>query len=43
MDDKELRIVIDANGNIHREIIDQSPPEKRKPKLLKRIVSVLPI
>ena len=43
MENKEVRITIDLNGNIHREVINQSQPEVRKPRLLKRIVSTLNI
>jgi len=43
MDQKEVRITIDPNGNIHREVIDQTQPDVRKPRLLKRIVSTLTI
>ena len=39
MDNKEVRIKIDPNGNVHREIIDRAQPEVRKSKFLKRIVS----
>jgi hypothetical protein len=43
MDKKDLKITIDANGNIRREIVDQTQPEERKPKFLKRLVATLPI
>jgi hypothetical protein len=43
MENKEVRITIDLNGNIHREVIDRSQPEVRKPRLFKRIVSALNI
>jgi hypothetical protein len=43
MENKDVRITIDPNGNIHREVVDQTQPEIRKPRLLKRIVSSLTI
>ncbi len=43
MEKVEVRITIDPSGNIHREVIDQTQPEVRKPRLLKRIVSTLTI
>jgi len=41
MEKKEVKITIDPNGNIHREVIDQTQPEIRRPRFLKRIVSNL--
>ena len=41
MDKKEIKITIDPNGNIQRKVIDESQPEFKKPKLIKRIVSTL--
>lgn len=43
MENKEVKITIDPNGNIHREVIDQSQPEVRKPRFIKRLVSNLNI
>ncbi len=43
MEKQEVKITIDPNGNIHREFIDHTQPEVRKPRLLKRIVSTLTI
>jgi hypothetical protein len=43
MEKKELKITIDANGNIRREVVDQTQPEERKPRFLKKLVSTLPI
>jgi hypothetical protein len=43
MEDKEIKIKIDPNGNIHREVVDQSETKDRKPKLFQRLVSSLPI
>lgn len=43
MDNKEIRIKIDPNGNVQREIVDRTEPEERKPKLLKRLVTTLSI
>lgn len=43
MDNKEVRIKIDPNGNVHREIVDRTEPEERKPKFLKRLVTSLPM
>ena len=41
MEKKEVKITIDANGNIHREVIDQTQPEVRRPRLLRRMISTL--
>lgn len=41
MENKEIKIKIDRNGNVQREVIDNSQSEIKKPKLLKRIVSTL--
>ncbi len=41
MDNKEIKITIDPNGNIQRKVIDKSQSEVKKPKLIKRIVSAL--
>jgi hypothetical protein len=41
MDKKDVRITIDPNGNIHREVIDQTQPQIRKPRLLKRLFASL--
>ena len=41
MEKKDVRITIDLNGNIHREVIDQTQPEVRKPKFLKRVFPTL--
>ena len=41
MDNKEVKIAIDPNGNIQREVIDKPLAEDKKPKLIKRIVSTL--
>jgi len=41
MEKQEVKITIDPNGNIHREVIDQTQPEVRRPRLLKRLVSTL--
>jgi hypothetical protein len=43
MEKKDLKITIDANGNIRREVVDQIQPEERKPRFLKKLVSTLPI
>ncbi len=37
----EIKITIDPNGNIHREVVDRPKPETRKPKFLKRLTSSL--
>jgi hypothetical protein len=37
MENKEVKITIDPNGNIHREVIDQSQPKVRKPRFIKRL------
>ena len=42
MEDKVVKITIDANGNVHREIVDRTEPIEKKPKLLKRLVPTLP-
>ena len=41
MENKEVKIAIDPNGNIRREVIDKPLSEGKKPKLIKRIVSTL--
>ncbi len=41
MENKEVRITVDMNGNVHREIIDPPKPDARKPRLLKRIAAVI--
>ncbi len=43
MEKKDLKITIDANGNIRREVVDQTQPEERKPRFLKKLVSALPL
>mgnify|MGYP000855863274 FL=1 len=43
MEKKDLKITIDANGNIRREVVDQTQPEERKPRFLKKLVSTLPL
>jgi hypothetical protein len=43
MEKKELKISIDANGNIRREVVVQTQPEERKPRFLKKLVSTRPI
>ena len=43
MEMKDVRITIDPNGNIHREVVDQTQPEVRKPRFLKRLVASLTI
>jgi hypothetical protein len=37
----EIKITIDPNGNIRREVVDRPQPETRKPKFLKRLTSSL--
>ena len=41
MENKEIKIKIDPNGNIQRKIIDKPPSEVKKSKLIKRIISTL--
>jgi hypothetical protein len=41
MENKEIKITIDPNGNIQRKVIDKPLSEVQKPKLIKRIVSTL--
>jgi len=41
MGEKEVKITIDPNGNIHREVVDRPQPEARKSRLFKRITSTL--
>ena len=43
MEDQEIRITIDPNGNIRREVIDRPRAEAKKPRFLKRIISTLTI
>ena len=43
MEDKEIRIKIDPNGNIQREVVDRSPPEEKKTRFLRKIISVFPM
>lgn len=42
MENRELKISIDANGNIHREVVERSQADERKqrPSLLKRLLPV---
>ncbi len=37
----EIKITIDPNGNIHREVVDRPKPETKRPKFLKRLRSNL--
>jgi hypothetical protein len=37
MENKEVKITIDQNGNIYREDIDQSQSKVRKPRFIKRL------
>lgn len=41
MESKEIRITIDPQGNIRREIIEHQKPEPRKPRFLKKLASAL--
>lgn len=41
MDNKEVKIKIDPNGNVHREIVDREESKERKPRLLKKLVTTL--
>ena len=43
MEDKVIKIKIDANGNVYRELVDKTEPAEKKPRLLKRLVPTLPI
>jgi len=43
MEKKDVKITIDVNGNIRREIVDQTQQEERKSRFLKKLVSSLPI
>ena len=43
MEKKDLKITIDVNGNIRREVVDQAQPDERKPRFLKKLVSTLPV
>lgn len=43
MDNTEIKITIDANGNIHRDIVERGQPETRKHRILKKIASGLTI
>jgi hypothetical protein len=43
MDDKEIRIKIDPNGNVHREVVERPEPEVKKPRFLRKIVPSLPV
>jgi len=43
MDDKMVKITIDPNGNVHREIVDRTELEDRKPKFIKKLVTSLPL
>lgn len=43
MEDKVVKIRIDANGNVHREFVDRTEPEQKKSKFLKRLVPTLPV
>ncbi len=39
MDKNNIKIKIDANGNVHREIVEETDPQQQRPKLLKRIAT----
>jgi hypothetical protein len=41
MENKEIKITIDPNGNIQRKVIDKPTSEVKKPNRIKRIVSTL--
>ena len=41
MGETEIRITIDPNGNIQREVVDRPQPKAKKPRLLKRLSSTL--
>ena len=41
MEKPNIKITLDPNGNVHREIVDRPRPEVSKPQRLKRIVSAL--
>jgi hypothetical protein len=41
MENNEIRITIDPNGNIQREVVEPIQPEVRKPGLLKRMTALL--
>jgi hypothetical protein len=41
MGETEIRITIDPNGNIQREVVDLPRPETKKPRLLQRLSSTL--
>lgn len=43
MASQELRITIDANGNIHRELVERPQNEPGKPGLLKKLLVPLKI
>lgn len=43
MEDKIVKIKIDANGNVHREYVDRTEAGEKKPKFLKRLVTTLPL
>ena len=43
MNQTEVKIRIDHNGNVHREVVERSQSEEKKPKIFKRLVSTLPI
>lgn len=43
MEKKDVKITIDVNGNIRREVVDQTQQEERKPRFLKKLVSSLPL
>ena len=41
MENKEIKITIDPNGNIQRKVSDKPLSEVKEPNLIKRIVSTL--
>ena len=43
MDNQEIRIKIDPNGNLHREVVERSQSEAKKPKLIKRLFPSLSV
>ena len=41
MEETDIKITIDPNGNIRREVVERTQSEAKKPKLIKRLVSNL--
>ena len=41
MEKNQIKIKIDANGNVHREIVEEATQPQQRPTLLRRIATAL--